>query len=74
MLELKINFDKSQSIVTGVTYGRKRIIPNMLNCKMGKFSIKYLGLPISDIPLKVSDRDFLPEKVGHRLTLGRDAF
>jgi hypothetical protein len=74
MLGLKINFDKSKSILIGVRDGRKRIIENMLTCKMGEFPIKYLGLPISDIPLKVSDRDFLPEKVGHRLTLGRDAF
>jgi hypothetical protein len=29
--------------------------------------MNYLGLPVSDKPLRVSDWDFLPQKVGHRV-------
>jgi hypothetical protein len=39
----------------------------MLNCKLGKLPMKYLGLPVSGSPLSVADWEFLPKKVGHRI-------
>jgi hypothetical protein len=38
----------------------------MLNCKLTSFMITYLGLPVSDKKLWVSDWEFLTGKVGHR--------
>jgi hypothetical protein len=67
MSGLKINFDKSEVVVTGMTEANMLRVANMLNCKLGKFPIKYLGLPVSDRPLRVADWGFLTEKVGHRV-------
>jgi hypothetical protein len=67
MSALDINFDKSEAIVTWVTVDDKRKIVNLLNWKLGKFPMKYLGLPTSDMALRVSYRDILPYKMGHRV-------
>jgi hypothetical protein len=67
MSGLKINFDKSEVLVMGVTAREQRRVASMHNCKLGQFPIKYLGLPTSDKALRVSDWDFLPQKVGHRV-------
>jgi hypothetical protein len=67
MSGLKINFDKSEVLVMGVTAREQRRVASMLNYKLGQFPIKYLGLPVSDKALRVSDWDFLPQKVGHRV-------
>jgi hypothetical protein len=67
MSGLKINFDKSEVLLTGVTEGARIGIAQLLNCKLGSFPIRYLGLPISDRPLRVADWGFLPDKVGHRV-------
>jgi hypothetical protein len=67
MSGLEINFDKCEAIVTGVLMAKKVRIANRLNFKLGKFPIKYLGLPISDRELSVADWGFLPQKLGHRV-------
>jgi hypothetical protein len=67
MFRLKINFDKSEVIVTGVMAREQIRVANMLNCKLGSFPMKYLGLPVSDRLLRGADWSFLPEKVGHRV-------
>jgi hypothetical protein len=67
MSGLKINFDKSEVVVTGVPLELQHQVAHMLNCKRGEFPIKYLGLPISDKALRVADWNFLPEKIGHRV-------
>jgi hypothetical protein len=67
MSGLKINFDKSEVFVTGVTEPEQRRIAHMLNCRLGKLPMKYLGLPVSSLALRVADWEFLPEKVGHRV-------
>jgi hypothetical protein len=36
--------------------------------------MRYLGLPVSDRPLRVVDWDFLPENVGHRVDPWQDLF
>jgi hypothetical protein len=65
MSGLKINFDKSEVMVMGVTTLEQHRIAAMLNYKLGAFPMKYLGLPVSDRDLRVSDWVFLPQKVGH---------
>jgi hypothetical protein len=50
--------------MTEATKGR---VANMLNCKLGKFPIRYLGLLVSDRSLSIADWGFLMEKVGHRV-------
>jgi hypothetical protein len=67
MSGLKINFDKSEVVVMGVTPAAQQRVANLLNCCLGKFPITYLGLPISDKPLRVAYWGFLSELVGHRV-------
>ncbi|XP_071676854.1 uncharacterized protein [Lolium perenne] len=67
MSGLKIKSDKSEVVVMGVTPEAQQRVANLLNCRIGKFPITYLGLPISDKPLRVADWGFLPEVVGHRV-------
>jgi hypothetical protein len=55
MSGLIINFDKSEVLVMGVTTPEQHMIVAMLNCKLGAFPMKYLGLPVSDKDLRVSD-------------------
>ena len=45
---LKINFHKSDVYVFGVEQEQKEQIANMLNCRLGDWPMRYLGLPLSD--------------------------
>jgi hypothetical protein len=67
MLGLKINFMKSEALVTGVRVEEQRKIADDLNCKLWAYPMHYLGLPVSDKRLSVADWLFLTEKVGHRV-------
>jgi hypothetical protein len=67
MSGLKINFDKSEAIVTGFSKVEQCRVAAALNCKLGSFPFRYLGLPMSDKRLTVADWFFLTEKVGHRV-------
>lgn len=44
---LKINFHKSEVYVFGVSQEEKERMANMLNCALGSFPMKYLGVPVS---------------------------
>jgi mannosylglycoprotein endo-beta-mannosidase len=66
MSGLKINFNKNEVLVTGVAAPEQRRIASMLNCRLGQFPMKYLGLLVSNKPLRVS-LGFPPSKVGHRV-------
>jgi hypothetical protein len=55
MSGLKINFDKSEVVVTGVPRETQRDVAYMLNYKLGSFPIHYLGMPVSDRLLRVAD-------------------
>ena len=48
MSGLKINYHKSEIVVFGCEKDEEQRIANMLNYKVGKFPMKYLGVPISD--------------------------
>jgi hypothetical protein len=67
MSGLKINFAKSEAVVTGVPDLERQRVADALNCKLGSLPLHYLGLPVSDRPLSVADWNFLTEKVGHRV-------
>jgi hypothetical protein len=54
MSGLKINFHKSEVYVFGVSHQEKERLANMLNCKLGSWPMKYLGIPISDQRLGVA--------------------
>ena len=64
---LKINFSKSEVVVTGVSDEEARRVAHLLNCSLGSYPLKDLGLPIS--PLKLLAKDFasVVTKVGHRV-------
>jgi hypothetical protein len=67
MFGLKINLGKSEAIVVGTTDAEKVRWASLINCKLGSFPFTYLGMPMSDRPLRVSDWEFLTEKVTHRV-------
>jgi hypothetical protein len=67
MLGLKINFNKSEVVVMGAPPDSQHRAANLLNCRLGKFPITYLGIPISGNPLRVEDWGFILELVGHRV-------
>jgi hypothetical protein len=67
MSGLKINFFKSEVIVTGVSQLEQSRVARMLNCKEGRFPMTYLGFPIADRKLSIADMNFLVETVGHRV-------
>ena len=55
MSGLKINYHKSEVIVFGVEEEEQQRIANMLNCKIGKLPMTYLGIPISEKNLRLKD-------------------
>jgi hypothetical protein len=65
MSGLKINFDKSEVVVTGVTTGENAGGQICLSA-IGKIPHE-IPLVISDKPLMVADWDFLLDKVGDRV-------
>lgn len=67
MSGLKINFNKSEAVVTGVNDTERLRVADNLKCKLWSLPMSYLGLPVSDKALSVVDWHFLMEKVGHRV-------
>jgi hypothetical protein len=67
MSGLNIKFGQSEVIIVGTTDLERARFANLLNCKVGKFPISYLGLLVSDKTLRVLEWDFLTGKVGHRV-------
>ena len=71
---LKINFLKSEVIIMGMDQQERVRIANLLNCKLGSFPIKYLGLPISHKKLAISEWEPLYGKVANRVSPWRGRF
>lgn len=67
MTVLKINFAKNEVIVTGVDESKAVRVAHLLNCKLGSFPFRYLGLPIS--PDVLHAKEFAPvvTKVGNKV-------
>lgn len=64
---LKINFSKSEVIVTRVKDNEALRVSQLLNCSLGSFPFKYLGLPISLFHLCAKEFKPLVSKVGNRV-------
>jgi hypothetical protein len=70
MSGLKINYQKSEVFGVGVDQADLDRVARMLNCEIGSFPMKYLGLPISGDKIMVKDLDFVPEKLVKKLANG----
>jgi hypothetical protein len=55
MTGLKINFEKSELIMVGCDDDLSIEFNETINCQIGSFPIKYLGVPISSRSLHVVD-------------------
>ena len=64
---LKINFLKGEVIVTGASEAEGVRVAHLLNCSLGYFPFKYLGMPISLFKLLANDFNPLVTKVGNRV-------
>lgn len=71
---LKINFLKSEVIAMGMEAQEDHRVANLLNCKLGGFPIKYLGLPISDRHISIHEWEPLYSKVANRVSPWRGRF
>jgi hypothetical protein len=67
MSGLKINFFKSEVLVMGVSPQEQSRVANLLNYREGTFPFTYLGFPLSDKKLSISDWEPLVNLVGHRV-------
>lgn len=47
MSGMKINFDKSEVFTVGLDEDEQQVV-EALNCKLGSFPMKYLGMSVSD--------------------------
>jgi hypothetical protein len=65
---LKINYQKSE--VFGVGVDQVDRVARMLNCEIGSFPMKYLGLPISGDQIMVKHLYFVLEKLVKKLANG----
>jgi hypothetical protein len=67
MSGLKINFKKSEVLLIGCDNILALQYANIFNCQIGLFPLKYLGVPISAIRLRVIDWAKLEEKLAKKL-------
>jgi hypothetical protein len=67
MSDLKINFHKSEVYAFGVPHQDKERMENMLNCKLGSWLMKYLGILVSNSRLGVAAFWGIKEKMRKRL-------
>ena len=67
MSGLKINFGKSEVIMVDQDLEKSITFSEMFNCDVGKWPIKYLGVPVSGSRLRVADWLPLVEKINKRL-------
>ncbi|KAE8784461.1 hypothetical protein D1007_41894 [Hordeum vulgare] len=69
---LKINFAKSKVIITGVDDVEALRVVYLLNCSLGSFPFKYLGLPIATDKLCAEKFAPIVTKTGRLLTKPED--
>ena len=68
MSGMKINFDKSEVYTIGLTEEEQQIVATSLNCKLGSFPMKYLGMPVSDCKISKAQLRFVSDKTEKRLS------
>jgi hypothetical protein len=62
---IKMNLSKTELFPLNTDQGSN--FASIFRCKLGKFPLRYLGLPLSDVGLKKQDWDFLLTKFEKRL-------
>jgi hypothetical protein len=67
MSGLKINFSKSEVIMASEKYVKGLGLSNIFSCAIGRWSIKYLGVPFLGSRLHVADWIPIEEKMFKRL-------
>jgi hypothetical protein len=67
MSGLKINFAKSEAFVIGADEEEQRSAAFMLNCKLGKLPMTYLGLPIDAMKLPIAAFQPLMHRVAKKV-------
>lgn len=67
MAGMKINYHKSEVFTIGLTNEETRKVAFTLNCPVGTFPMKYLGLPISPEKIIMQEFSFLGQKLEKRL-------
>lgn len=67
MAGMKINYHKSKVFTVGLEKEETYRVAQILNCPVGDFPMKYLGLPISPEKILNHDFDFLGQKLEERL-------
>ena len=64
---IKTNLDKTEMYAINTT--NLTTLADIFSCKTSTFPIKYLGLPLHDRKLSVSDWRFLVEKIDKKLQI-----
>jgi hypothetical protein len=67
MSGLKINYEKSEIFALGCSEEEGRRIAEMLNCNIGRFPMKYLGVMVDNKNMTVSDLSYIYQKVEKRV-------
>jgi hypothetical protein len=67
MSGLKINFLKSEIMMVLHDDEKKIMYSNIFGCQLGDWPLKYLGVPVFGTRLKVSDMDYLSDKLRKKL-------
>lgn len=62
---IRMNLGKTELYTINIPTGIE--LANHFRCKLGKFPIKYLGLPLHNSKLKKADWSFLIEKIEKKL-------
>ena len=64
---LKINFHKSDVFVFGIDQSSQETLANILNCRLGEWPMKYLGIPVSTNRLGIQVFSGIVDKMRNRL-------
>ena len=64
---MKINFDKSEVFTMGLSEEEQQETVRVLNCKLGSFPMKYLGMPVSDCKVTKAQLKYVSDKTEKRL-------
>ena len=67
MSRIKINFDKSEVFTLGLSVEEQQETTGVLNCKLGSFPMKYLGMPVSDCRITKAQLKYVSDKTEKRL-------
>lgn len=64
---IKMNLDKTYLYPINLTKDEASLMAAIFKCHLSKFPFKYLGVPLSDTPLKGKDWGFLIDKFRNKL-------